>query len=87
MTFTCPAAQGRLSLSGPTKVMSGYEFWFPRFSHAKAIVTEVFEDACRYIRGHSQPLPSLDVTPTLDLLESDWSRLQACREAFLQAVE
>lgn len=28
-------------------------------------VTGIFEDACRYIDGHSQPLPTLGVSPTL----------------------
>lgn len=39
-------------------------------------VTEVFEVACRYIDGHSQPLPTLGVTPTLSGLEQHWQELQ-----------
>lgn len=39
-------------------------------------VTEVFEVACRYIDGHSQPLPTLGVTPTLSGLEQHWEELQ-----------
>lgn len=39
-------------------------------------VTEVFEVACRYIDGHSQPLPTLGVTPTLAGLEQHWQELQ-----------
>lgn len=39
-------------------------------------VTEIFEEACRYIDGHSQPLPTLDVTPTLAGLEAHWQELQ-----------
>jgi hypothetical protein len=48
-------------------------------------VTEIFEDACRYIDGHSQPLPSLGVSPTLAGLEQDWDRLQKCRDAYLKS--
>jgi hypothetical protein len=39
-------------------------------------VTEVFEEACRYIDGHSQPLVTLAVSPTLTGLEQHWADLQ-----------
>lgn len=39
-------------------------------------VTEVFEEACRYIDGHSQPLVTLGVSPTLSGLEQHWADLQ-----------
>jgi predicted ATPase len=39
-------------------------------------VTEVFEEACRFIDGHSQPLVTLGVSPTLAGLEQHWSDLQ-----------
>lgn len=38
-------------------------------------VTEIFEDACRYIDGHSQPLATLGVSPTLSGLEQHWAEL------------
>ncbi|SIF22359.1 cytochrome c biogenesis protein CcmA [Mycobacteroides abscessus subsp. abscessus] len=41
-------------------------------------VVGIFEEACRYIDGHSQPLPTLGVSPTLAGLEEHWERLQAC---------
>lgn len=39
-------------------------------------VTEIFEEACRYIDGHSQPLITLGVSPTLAGLEEHWAELQ-----------
>ncbi len=48
-------------------------------------VVAVFDDACRYIDGHSQPLPSLGVAPTLQALEADWTKLQECQRAFRAA--
>lgn len=39
-------------------------------------VTEVFEEACRYIDAHSQPLVTLGVSPTLAGLEQRWAELQ-----------
>jgi energy-coupling factor transporter ATP-binding protein EcfA2 len=48
-------------------------------------VTRVFEDACRYIDGHSQPLASLSVSPTLTGLEGHWAELQGCRSTYLTA--
>jgi ABC-type transport system involved in cytochrome c biogenesis ATPase subunit len=44
-------------------------------------VTEVFEDACRYIDGHSQPLITLGVSPTLAGLEQHWAELQELKKA------
>ena len=45
-------------------------------------VTSVFEDACRYIEAHSQPLPTLGVAPKLADLENDWEKLQKCRSEY-----
>lgn len=42
-------------------------------------ITAVFEDACRYIEGHSQPLPTLGVSPTLTGLKEHWEELQDCK--------
>jgi hypothetical protein len=42
-------------------------------------VTTIFESACRYIPGHSQPLPTLSLSPTLEGLKADWAKLQACK--------
>jgi energy-coupling factor transporter ATP-binding protein EcfA2 len=53
---------------------------------AAEIVTRIFEDACRYISGHSQPLPTLGVAPTLPGLEAHWKELQEARKAYLEAV-
>lgn len=50
------------------------------------VVTRVFEDACRYIPGHSQPLPTLGVAPTLVGLEAHWKELQDARKAHLEAM-
>jgi len=53
---------------------------------ATEIVTRVFEDACRHISGHSQPLPTLGVAPTLTGLEAHWKELQDARKAYLEAT-
>lgn len=41
-------------------------------------VVDIFEEACRFIDGHSQPLPTLGVSPTLQGLEDHWATLQEC---------
>ncbi len=46
------------------------------------IVVSVFEDASRYMPGHSQPAQHLAVAPKLDQLEDDWRRLQECRRNY-----
>ena len=43
-------------------------------------INEVFEDACRYIDGHSQPLVTLGVSPTLAGLEQHWAELQELKK-------
>ncbi len=45
-------------------------------------VTRLFEDACRYIDSHSQPLAALGVTPTLADLERDWDELKEVRKKY-----
>jgi hypothetical protein len=50
-------------------------------------VTDLFERACRYIDGHSQPLVSLGVSPTVEGLEEDWVRAQECRKTYLGATD
>lgn len=52
---------------------------------AIATVTRVFEEACRYIDGHSQPLPTLGISPTLAGLEAHWAELEECRKAYGRA--
>jgi energy-coupling factor transporter ATP-binding protein EcfA2 len=48
-------------------------------------VTQIFDDACRYIDGHSQPLASQNVSPTLAGLETQWQELQAAQKAYRDA--
>ena len=50
-----------------------------------ATVTRIFEDACRFIDGHSQPLAAQYVSPTLSGLEQHWQELQDARQAYLDA--
>lgn len=45
-------------------------------------LNRIFEEACRYIDGHSQPLPSLNVSPTLAGLEAHWAELTQARTAY-----
>jgi energy-coupling factor transporter ATP-binding protein EcfA2 len=52
---------------------------------AIATVTRIFEDACRYIDGHSQPLAAQYVSPTLGGLEQHWQELQDARKLYLDA--
>ncbi len=43
-------------------------------------VTVIFDEACRYIDGHSQPLVTLAVNPTLAGLEQHWAALQELKK-------
>ncbi len=54
---------------------------------ASEVVTRVFEAACRFIAGHSQPLPTLGIAPSLTGLEEHWKELQNARTQYLTAAE
>jgi len=43
-------------------------------------VCDIFDDCCRYLDSHKQPLETLNVRPTLADLESDWKKLQELRK-------
>ena len=45
-------------------------------------VISVFEDACRYIDAHSQPLPTLAAPPKISDLQGDWDKLRKCRTEY-----
>jgi recombinational DNA repair ATPase RecF len=42
----------------------------------------IYEDSCRYIGSHSQPLETLNVRPTLETLKADWKKVQDARDAY-----
>jgi hypothetical protein len=47
----------------------------------------IWEKSCRYMLGHSQPLETLGVRPTVDELRDDWDRLQAGFKAYSQDAD
>jgi hypothetical protein len=49
-----------------------------------AVIGPLFEDCCRYIGSHSQPMETLNVRPTLDTLKADWKKLQEARDAYIK---
>jgi energy-coupling factor transporter ATP-binding protein EcfA2 len=55
---------------------------YDRLQAAAEVVLEVFERACRFIPGHSQPLETLSVSPTLDEVEKDWKKLQKAKDDY-----
>jgi len=55
---------------------------FAGLEAAVAAINPIFEDCCRYIGSHSQPMETLNVRPTLDSLKADWKKIQEAREAY-----
>jgi hypothetical protein len=49
------------------------------------VIVPTFEKACRYIGGHSQPLETLNIRPSLAELVADWSALQAALKTYQDA--
>jgi recombinational DNA repair ATPase RecF len=56
---------------------------FSGLQTAVAVIAPLFEDCCRYIASHSQPMETLNVRPTLDTLKADWKRLLDARDAYI----
>jgi hypothetical protein len=48
-------------------------------------IVPIFEKACRVMEGHSQPLETLAVRPSLSELKQDWQDLQAARQEYFDA--
>lgn len=47
-----------------------------RLGLAIATIYPIWEKACRYMTGHSQPMETLGIRPSLDELRQDWDTLQ-----------
>jgi AAA domain len=54
-----------------------------KLSAAIDAILPIYLRACRYIGGHSQPMETLDVRPTLEQLKDDWKTLQDARKSYL----
>ena len=52
---------------------------------ATEAICPVFEDCCRYMESHSQPLETLNVRPTLATFKADLRKVMDARDAYLQA--
>lgn len=46
------------------------------------VINAIYEDCCRYIGSHSQPMETLNVRPALDTLKADWKKVQEARDAY-----
>lgn len=55
-----------------------------RLPAAVAVIGPVFENCCRMIASHSQPLATLGIRPTLDGLKQDWQALRSAREEYVK---
>jgi hypothetical protein len=57
---------------------------FSGLEGAVSAIFPVYEDSCRYIGSHSQPMETLNVRPTLAMLKADWKKVQDARDACLK---
>lgn len=53
-----------------------------RLQAATGVIGPIFERACRIMEGHSQPLETLSIRPTLEELEKDWAELRAALDTY-----
>jgi hypothetical protein len=55
---------------------------FSELEGSVKVINAIYEDCCRYIGSHSQPLETLNVRPTMDTLKADWKKVQEARDAY-----
>lgn len=55
---------------------------FTGLEAAVSVVNPIYEDCCRYIGSHSQPLETLNIRPTLETLKADWKKVQDARDGY-----
>jgi hypothetical protein len=55
---------------------------FEGFQAAVTAISPLFEDCCRYIVSHSEPMETLNVRPALDTLKANSKRLQEARDTY-----
>lgn len=55
-----------------------------RLAAAINVLFPLYEKACRYMGGHSQPLETLSVRPTVAELKEDWKKAVEARETYLK---
>ena len=53
-----------------------------RLGRAIETIYPIWEKACRYMTGHSQPLDTLGVRPTVSELKRDWAELQQALKGY-----
>ncbi len=54
---------------------------------AFGVIVPAFEDCCRYMSSHSQPLETLNIRPSLEKAKQDFKKVQDAREAYRKATE
>jgi hypothetical protein len=57
---------------------------FSGLEGAVAAIYPIYEDCCRYIGSHSQPLETLNVRPSLSTLKADWKKVLDARDACMK---
>ena len=75
---------GGVSIRYRSNVMMGGlgKIKFEKLASTAKVINELFEKSSGLIYGHSQPSETLNVSPTLEQLQSDWVSAQATRDAY-----
>ncbi len=60
------------------------EINFGGLQKAADAIFPIYEDCCRHIGSHSQPMETLNVRPSIDTLKADWKKVLDVREAYMK---
>ena len=58
------------------------EINFGGLEKAVAAIYPIYENCCRYIGSHSQPIETLNVRPSIEALKADWKKVLDVRDAY-----
>lgn len=59
---------------------------YDRLKSATSAIYPVYEDCCRFIGSHSQPIETLNVRPDLAQFKADWAKIEAARDAYVKSA-
>ncbi len=59
---------------------------FDGLNNAVSTIYPIYEDCCRHIGSHSQPMETLNVRPTLASLKADWKKVLDARDTYLRKL-
>lgn len=59
---------------------------YDRLKGTVDVIYPIYEDCCRYIGSHSQPMETLNVRPNLVQFKEAWNKVESARDAYVKVA-